>query len=88
MERCISKCAGQEINLPTILTSKGLSSVMELKLELICIGHITPRSDDCKSCKTDEYNSNCPRYLSRKEAIKVYRPDKSPVGEFIDGNLA
>jgi hypothetical protein len=48
---------------------------MELKLEDVCIGHINPRGEDCKGCKKDEENYHCPRYLSQKDAIRLYRPE-------------
>lgn len=43
---------------------------MKIPLEEICIGHIVPRREDCKECKIDEYNKNCPYYKNRVELVK------------------
>lgn len=48
-----------------------------IPLELICIGHINSRGEECKSCKIDEDNYHCPNYLSQKEAIRIYTPYSS-----------
>jgi len=51
---------------------------MEIQLEertRICIGHIQERNENCKVCRMDEYNFNCPQYLSQKDAIRIYRPE-------------
>jgi hypothetical protein len=51
---------------------------MELKLEEVCVGHIQSRNGNCSTCRMDEYNFNCPNYLSQKDAIKLYRPEQVP----------
>jgi len=60
---------------------------MGTQLEKVCIGHINYRGEDCKGCKIDEGNKQCPNYLSQKDAIKLYRPEEipsrnSPVGVY------
>lgn len=49
---------------------------MELKLEEVCVGHIQSRNENCKICRMDEDNYHCPKYLSQKDAIKLYRPEQ------------
>lgn len=41
-------------------------------LEEMCVGHITPRHENCRDCSIDNYNLNCPYYKSRKQAIEDF----------------
>jgi hypothetical protein len=45
-----------------------------IPLEEVCIGHITPRRENCRVCKLDEGNKYCPNYKTRTEVIQEKQP--------------
>lgn len=34
-----------------------------MTLEIMCLGHLAPRTRNCGTCKKDDYNSHCPVYI-------------------------
>jgi hypothetical protein len=45
-----------------------------IPLEELCIGHITPRREECRGCKIDEGNKNCPNYKTKIDVILEKQP--------------
>jgi hypothetical protein len=62
---------------------------MEIRLEDVCVWHINPGNDECRNCKIDEHNYDCPKYLGRMQSIKRFEPEMvppstySPVGNIV-----